>query len=119
VKDFRKLQVWQKAHQLTLNVYRVSRDFPSDERFGLTSQIRRSSSSVPTNIAEGCGRSTDGDLARFCDIAAGSASEAEYQVLLAHDIEYINRKAYDELTNDVWEVKRMLVSYVQYLRPNA
>ena len=116
MKDFRELQVWQKAHALVLKVYRISRGFPSDERFGLTSQVRRAATAIPTNIAEGCGRSTDADLARFADIAMGSASETEYELLLAHDLSYIDRKVYQDLEHDVAEVKRMLAAYIRYLR---
>jgi four helix bundle protein len=71
VKDFRDLQVWQKAHQLTLAVYRHTARFPGDERYGLTAQLRRSSSSIAANLAEGCGRNGDAELARFCSIAMG------------------------------------------------
>ena len=116
MKDFKELQVWQKAHALALKVYRVSRAFPNDERFGLTSQLRKAATAVPTNIAEGCGRSTDADLARFADIAMGSASETEYQLLLAHDLRYIDSKTHREIEEDVSEVKRMLAAYIRYLR---
>jgi len=84
-REFKELKVWQKAHRLTLDAYRATSSFPREELFGITSQIRRSASSVPANIAEGCGRA-GGDLARFCAIAAGSASEMEYHLILAHDL---------------------------------
>lgn len=116
MKGFRELQVWQKSHALVLKLYRVTRSFPADERFGLTSQLRRAARGVPTNVAEGCGRSTDAELARFADIACGSASEVEYELLLAHDLEYIDKKTYAALTKDLFEIKRMLVAYVRYLR---
>ncbi|OYV87662.1 MAG: four helix bundle protein [Planctomycetia bacterium 21-64-5] len=116
MKDFKELQVWQKSHALVLKVYRASRSFPSDERFGLTSQVRKAAAAIPTNIAEGCGRSTDADLARFADIASGSASETEYELLLARDLEYIDRKTHAELTKDIVEVRRMLMGFVRYLR---
>ena len=77
VKDFRHLQVWEKAHQLTLEIYRVTTQFPRTETYGLTSQVRRASSSICANLAEGCGRNGDAELARFCGIARGSASELE------------------------------------------
>ena len=89
MRDFRDLQVWQKAHRLVLEVYAATRSFPTDERYGLTAQVRRSAASVPTNIAEGCGRDGERDLARFISIAAGSASETEYHLLLARDLEYL------------------------------
>jgi four helix bundle protein len=78
VKDFRDLQVWQKADQLTLTVYRLTAGFPRDERYGLTTQLRRSSSSIAANLAEGCGRNGDAELACFCSIAMGSANELDY-----------------------------------------
>jgi four helix bundle protein len=77
MKDFRTLAVWEKAHHFTLAIYRLSKTFPKEELFGLTSQIRRAAASIPTNIAEGCGRSTDPDFARFLQIAFGSACEVE------------------------------------------
>ena len=77
MKDFRQLQVWEKSHQLALGVYKATQDFPKEELYGLTSQIRRASTSIPTNIAEGCGRGTDPEFARFLQIAMGSASETE------------------------------------------
>ena len=82
MQDFRNLKVWEKAHAFTLDVYRVTASFPREERFALVDQLRRSASSIPTNIAEGCGRETDRDFAQFINIAAGSASECEYQLLL-------------------------------------
>jgi len=78
MQDFKKLEVWRKAHELTLDVYRATESFPRTEVYGLTTQLRRSCSSIPANIAEGCGRGTNGDLGRFLRIAAGSASELEY-----------------------------------------
>jgi four helix bundle protein len=82
-QDFRNLVVWQKSHELVLDVYRISRDFPREELFGLTSQIRRCAVSIPLNMAEGCGRGSDPDFARFLVIAMGSSSELEYQLLLS------------------------------------
>jgi four helix bundle protein len=83
MKDFRQLKVWQKAHQLTLAIYQVTGSFPRDEIYGLTSQMRRAAASIPSNLAEGCGRNSDAELARFSSMAAGSASELEYHLLLA------------------------------------
>jgi len=107
--------VWGKAHQLTLAVYRVTRGFPSDERFGLTSQMRRASSSIGANIAEGCGRRGDAELSRFLQISYGSASELEYHVLLSHDLGYLRMEEHQYLHDDVVEVKRMLASFIQKL----
>ena len=115
VKDFRKLQVWQKSHHLTLALYRVTRSFPRDEIYGLTAQIRRASSSIPANLAEGCGRNGDAELARFCNIAGGSASELEYHLLLARDLELIQPNDYELLTQQTTEIKRMLTVFVRKL----
>ncbi len=110
MRDFRELAVWQTAHRLALEVYRTTQAFPSDERYGLTAQLRRSAASIPTNIAEGCGRDGERELARFLSIAAGSASETEYHVLLALDLEYFTRATHDDLHARVVEVKKMLTA---------
>jgi four helix bundle protein len=115
MRDFRKLKVWEKAHHLTLQIYRITKTFPSDERFGLTVQLRRAAASIPTNIAEGCGRDSERELARFMSIAAGSASEMEYQLLLAWDLNYIQDGTHRKLNQQVNEVKRMLNSFIQQL----
>ena len=116
MKDFRQLQVWDKAHQLALAIYKITKEFPKEELYGLTSQIRRASMSIPTNIAEGCGKYTDADFARFLQIAMGSASETEYQLLLSHDLGFLNSEQYSVLNADITEVKRMLASLLRTLR---
>ena len=118
MRDFRDLKVWAKAHQLVLDVYRTTRSFPSEERYGLTRDMRRAAASVPTNVAEGCGRTGDRELARFMSIAAGSASETEYQLLLARDLEYLDQESHRRLDGQVNEVKRMLNSFMQKLTAN-
>ncbi len=119
MRDFRKLKVWEKSHKLALEVYRTSNSFPENERYGLTSQIRRCGTSIPTNIAEGCGRDGQKELARFLNISMGSASELEYLILLAHDLEYLSEEIFQELTNNVVEVKRMLTSFINKLRADG
>jgi four helix bundle protein len=116
MRDFRNLQVWDKAHSLTLNVYKATMSFPKEELYGLTSQIRRSSASIPTNIAEGCGRNGEAELARFISISMGSASELEYQLLLAHDLNYLDQDTYTNLHEKVIEVKRMLAGFFKTLK---
>lgn len=116
MKDFHQLKVWEKAHQLALTVYKATKSFPKEELYGLTSQIRRASMSIPTNIAEGCGQNTDAQFARFLQIAMGSASETEYQLLLSHDLGFLDKEQYEKLNADVTEVKRMLTSFIQTLR---
>ena len=116
MRDFRELKVWEKAHQLTLAIYRATAVFPKEEMYALTSQTRRSCASIPANIAEGCGRSGEPELARFFQIAMGSASELEYHLLLARDLGFLKSSAYDQLAADVTEVKRMLTGFIQKLR---
>ena len=115
MRDFKELKVWHKAHRFVLDVYRHTRDFPSEERFGLTSQLRKSATSVGSNIAEGCGREGERELARFLSIAAGSTSEAEYQLLLARDLGYLQHEHHRQLDAQANEVKRMLNSFIQKL----
>ena len=116
MKDFRQLKVWEKAHQLALAIYKETKNFPKEELYGLTSQIRRASMSIPTNIAEGCGMNTDKEFARFLQIAMGSASETEYQLILAHDLEFLSKETHEKLHTNVEEVKRMLASLLKTLR---
>jgi len=116
MQDFRNFKVWHKAHNLTLDIYRNTATFPREELYGLTSQMRRASSSIPTNIAEGCGRGGNAELARFLQIGMGSASELEYQILLARDLTYLPELIYDPLQNRVVEVKRMLCSLLHKVR---
>ncbi|MCK4341402.1 MAG: four helix bundle protein [Phycisphaerae bacterium] len=116
MKNFRDVKVWQKSHQLTLAIYKATSIFPKDELYGLRSQMRRSCASIPANIAEGCGRDGDKDFARFLQIAMGSASELEYHVLLAHDLNLLHTGVYRGLTEEVTEVKRMLAAFIRTLR---
>jgi four helix bundle protein len=119
MKDFHQLKVWQKSHQLALFLYQITSSFPRAELYGLTAQIRRAAVSIPSNIAEGCGRSGDPELARFCDIAGGSASELEYQLLLARDLKMIQPDDYEQLVQQTTEIKRMLTALVQKLRAES
>jgi four helix bundle protein len=116
MKDFKKLSVWQRSHQLTLAVYKATVAFPREEMYGLTGQIRRACASISANIAEGCGRSTDAELARFFDVAMGSASELEYHLLLAHDLGLLKTSDHNVLSAEVRDVKRMLTAFIQKLR---
>ena len=116
MKNFRNLNVWKKAHSIVLDVYKATANFPKEELYALTSQTRRAASSIPTNIAEGCGRGTDADFGRFLQIAMGSASELEYHLLLAYDLKFLNQILYKKLDDDVTEVKRMLASLLIKLK---
>jgi four helix bundle protein len=119
MNDFRDLKLWEKAHQLTLTVYQVSADFPKDEVYGLTSQLRRACVSIGANLAEGCGRGSDLDFARFLQIAMGLASETEYHLLLVHDLGFLSDERYEELNETIQEIKRMLVSLITKLRSKS
>jgi four helix bundle protein len=119
VQDFRNLKVWEKAHALTLDLYKATKSFPPDEVYGLTSQMRRASVSIGSNIAEGSCRRGDVDFARFLQIALGSASEVEYHLLLAGDLELLKSPDYQRLSEEVVEVKRMPASLMQKLRADS
>lgn len=119
MRDFHKLIIWQRSHQLTLAVYRISKSFPKEEIFGFISQMRRAVSSIPTNIAEGCGRASNKDFAHFLQIAIGSATEVEYQLLLAHDINYINDDDYQALTDETVVVRKMIIKYQSELKSSS
>ena len=108
MKDYKKFLVWQKSHQLTLDVYTQVRSFPKEEMFGLISQMKRAASSIPMNIAEGCGRNSDKDFARFLVISFGSANELEYQIILSSDLNFINFQEGQKLLAQTEEVKKML-----------
>lgn len=117
MKDFKELIVWRKAHAITLAIYSATRAFPKEELYGLTSQLRRASASIGANIAEGCGRRSDGEMCRFLHIAYGSAAEVEYHLLLAHDLHMLEEDSYHQLERDIDEIQRMLTSLVQRVRP--
>jgi four helix bundle protein len=110
VKDFRDLRVWEKAHQLALEFYKVTNEFPKTEMFGMTSQIRRAAVSIAANIAEGCGKRGNGEFQRFLNIATGSASELEYHFLLARDLAFFGETVFKRMNMAVIEVKRMLAA---------
>ena len=116
MRNYRDLLVWEKAHRLTLAVYKGTRGFPSDERFGLTSQMRRSAASIAANLAEGCGRRTDGEMGRFIQIAMGSGAELSYHLLLARDLGLCDTKVYEELDSDLGQVMRMMSALSQKMR---
>jgi four helix bundle protein len=119
VQNFRNLKVWGKAHALTLDVYRLSKSFPREEMYGLTSQMRRASASIGANIAEGSCRRGDVDFARFLQIAAGSAAELEYHLLLSRDLELLEESDYQRVSDEAVEVKRMLAALMQKLRAES
>lgn len=116
MQDFQKIGAWKKAHAITLKIYTSTSLFPQTEQYGLTSQIRRAAASIPSNIAEGCGRDTSNELRRFMTIALGSASEVHYQLILAHDLSYLSDGKFQELEQDIIEVKRMIAGYMRGIK---
>lgn len=116
MQDYRKLQVWNRSHQLVLDLYKTVNQFPKEELFGLISQIKRAQSSISANIAEGCGRNSNKEFAQFLNIALGSLNEVTYFVLLAKDLEYINIEEYSKLTDECNEIKAMLITLIKKIR---
>ncbi len=116
MKTFRDLQVWQKAMVLVTNCYSITSNFPKKELFSLTSQIKRSSISIPSNIAEGFGRDTNKDYLRFLTISLGSLFEFQTQIEIAYNLKYINEENFNLLYNDSREVERMLSSFIRKIK---
>ena len=119
MEDFKDLRVWGKAHDLTLKIYQATRCFPKEELYGLTSQMRRSAVSIGANIAEGCGRRSDGEMGRFLQIARGSANELEYHLLLAKDLELLQAAEFEDMQARVHEIQRMLASFAAAVKSAA
>jgi four helix bundle protein len=118
MQDYRNLAVWQRSHEFVLLIYQLTAKFPSDERFGLTSQIKRAVVSIPANIAEGCGRETTAELRRFLYITAGSGSEVDYYLLLAHQLTWINSNEYQQLQTELAVIRKMLNAFILKLKTN-
>lgn len=119
MQDFRDLKVWQRAHALTLSIYRETRNFPREELYGLTSQIRRAAASIAANLAEGRCRPTDRDFGRFVSIALGSAAETDYFLLLAHDLGILEAPRYKLLVQETDELKKMLATLYARLQTDS
>ncbi len=116
MKNFRDLIIWQRSHLFTLRIYETTINYPREEMFGLVSQMKRSSTSIPTNIAEGCGRNSESELAQFLTIAMGSAAELEYQLILSKDLHYLNETTYNSLSKEIIEIRKMLNVFIRKLR---
>lgn len=116
MKDFRDLKIWNASHNLALEIYKITRDFPPEEKFGITSQLKRAALSIPTNIAEGCGRGSDSDFSRFLQIAFGSASEVEYLLLFCFELKFLDETEYSKLSNDIVEIKKSISALIKKLR---
>jgi four helix bundle protein len=119
MRNYQDLVVWEKAHLLTLAIYKNTRAFPNDGRFGLTSQMRRASAPIAANLAEGCGRRSDGEMARFVQIAMGSGAELSYHFLLARDLGLLEAKAYECLDSDLGVVMGMMSSLSNKVRSHS
>jgi four helix bundle protein len=117
VRNYKELIVWKKAHEMTLAIYHVTRAFPKEELYGLTSQMRRSAASIGANIAEGSGRRPNNEICRFLQIARGSASETEYHMLLACDLKFLREEEFRRLSHQADEVQRMLTALIQSFHP--
>ena len=116
MKDFKELKVWRKAYEFSLSVYLITKSFPREEVYGLTSQLRRAAVSIGANIAEGCGRRSDGEFVRFLQIARGSSAEVEHHLLLARDLKFMPQSSYADLERKLSEVQRMLTSLVSAIQ---
>ena len=113
MQDFRKLMVWEKSHAMALSIYRATFTFPEQERYGLTSQMRRAAYSIPSNIAEGCGRAGRIELRQFLHLSLGSASELDYFLLLSRDLQFLTPAQYEALEKRVKELKLMLAGLIR------
>jgi four helix bundle protein len=115
LKSYKELQVWQKSYQLCLHIYKTTRTFPSDEKYGISSQLRRAAVSIPSNIAEGYGRKSIKEYLQFLYIAYGSLSELETQILLSGDLGYINKAVLEQTEKDTGDIERMLKALIKSL----
>lgn len=108
MRDFRKYNIWQEAHLFTLEIYQLTKEFPKEELFGLTSQLRRAVSSIPTNFAEGCGSNSEKEFGRYLNIAIASCSEVEYLLLLTKDLNYLSLEKHQILENKVVQIRKQI-----------
>jgi len=116
MKTYREIICWQKAIELVKSIYKITSDFPQSEQFGLTSQLRRAAISIPSNIAEGFGRGSNKEFKRFLDISRGSLFELQTQILIAKELEFINKETYDKIFEQSREVERILVGFMKSLK---
>jgi four helix bundle protein len=116
MQNYKDLKVWKKAHLFTLNVYECTKLFPKEELYSLTNQLRRAASSIPANIAEGCGKNTNNEFAHFLNIALGSANEAEYFLILSKDLHYLQEEFFLQLYSLINEAKGMLITLITKVR---
>ena len=114
--DYKKYKVWQKSHALVLNIYNLTSSFPDLEKFNLVTKINRAATSIPTKIAEGCGRETQKELLRFLYISSGSAHELEYLIILSRDLNYLQSNSAEAILSDIIEIKKMLASLIRKIK---
>ncbi|REA60429.1 four helix bundle protein [Dyadobacter luteus] len=119
MRDFRKYAVWEQSHKLVLELYRLTKNFPQEEKFGLTSQIRRAGISISANISEGCGKLSERDFARFLGISFGSCQEVEYLTLLAKDLDYLDEQSYEPLSIEIVSIKKQLYHLIKKLNAGS
>ncbi|MGG9963490.1 four helix bundle protein [Ferruginibacter sp. SUN106] len=112
MQNYKDLKVWEKAHEFTLKVYDITKSFPKEEIYSLTNQLRRAASSIPANIAEGCGKNSQADFANFLNIGLGSANESEYYLLLSKDLLYLKSEIFEILNKIINEIKAMLIALI-------
>ncbi|MFN8253566.1 MAG: four helix bundle protein [Ferruginibacter sp.] len=116
MQNYKDLKVWEKAHLFAVKIYQLTEHFPKTETYGITNQLRRAAASIPSNIAEGCGKNTKPDFASFLNISLGSSNESEYFLLLAKDLNYLAVENYELLAKDINEIKAMLIGLISKVR---
>ena len=119
MQDYHQLKVWKVSHDFAVGIFRISRSFPKEELYGITSQVRRAAFSIPINIAEGCGRHTSKDFAHFLDMAMGSASEVEEELLILRDIEFLDKKTHTIQEENIKKIKKMIAKLIDAVRGNG
>lgn len=119
MQNYKDLKVWEKSHLFTVAIYNCTKSFPKEELYGLTNQLRRASSSIPANIAEGCGKNSKAELAHYLNIALGSANESEYFLILSKDLLYLPTEIFSELSDKINQIKAMLISLINKVRATA
>ena len=119
MQDYHQLKVWEVSHHFAVGIFRISRSFPKEELYGITSQVRRAAFSIPINIAEGCGRHTSKDFAHFLDMAMGSASEVEEELLILRDIEFLDKKTHTIQEENIKKIKKMIAKLIDAVRGNG
>ncbi len=118
MQDYKKIEVWKKAHKLVLDMYIVTSHFPSTEQFEITSQLKRAAVSIPTNISEGSGKRSNNDFSRYLQIAFGSASEVEYLLFLSYELKFMDSEKYNGLIAQILEIKKMIFGLIKKLKTN-